>query len=180
VANPEQPAAPVGLDVVAELVAIEEIRQLKARYFRLMDTKEWEQWGDVFTADARLQYGPADTDVVTGRDAIVAHVSAVLATATTVHQGAMPEIEIIDATRAHGIWAMFDYTESPHGYTDRLDPGQAESPVATDLTTGPATGSATGRAKKGWGHYVEDYAKDADGRWRIRSCQLTRLRVDRF
>ena len=30
---------------------IEAIRQLKARYFRLMDQKRWEELLDVFTAD---------------------------------------------------------------------------------------------------------------------------------
>ena len=38
-----------------QLTDIEAIKQLKARYFRLMDTKRWEEWGDVFTKDARLQ-----------------------------------------------------------------------------------------------------------------------------
>ena len=28
-----------------DLVEIEHIRQLKARYFRLMDQKRWNEWG---------------------------------------------------------------------------------------------------------------------------------------
>ena len=31
---------------------IEAIRQLKARYFRFVDTKQWDRWGDLFTEDA--------------------------------------------------------------------------------------------------------------------------------
>jgi len=34
------------------LEEIEAIKQLEARYFRLMDTKQWEAWADVFTEDA--------------------------------------------------------------------------------------------------------------------------------
>ena len=33
------------------LLAIEQIRQLKARYFRLLDTKQWDEWGEVFTVE---------------------------------------------------------------------------------------------------------------------------------
>ena len=28
---------------------LEAIRQLKARYFRLMDTQQWDAWADCFT-----------------------------------------------------------------------------------------------------------------------------------
>jgi len=36
-----------------------------------------------------------------------------LADAVTVHHGHMPEIEILDADRATGIWAMFDQVDLP-------------------------------------------------------------------
>ena len=32
-----------------DLVEIEAIKQLKARYFRSMDEKRWDDWGQVFT-----------------------------------------------------------------------------------------------------------------------------------
>ena len=35
---------------------LEAIRQLKARYFRLMDTQQWEAWADCFTADVSAFY----------------------------------------------------------------------------------------------------------------------------
>jgi hypothetical protein len=37
---------------------IEGIRRLKARYFRLMDTKQWDEWAELFVDEARLRYGP--------------------------------------------------------------------------------------------------------------------------
>lgn len=36
---------------LATVDAVEQISQLKARYFRLMDQKQWEEWRDVFTED---------------------------------------------------------------------------------------------------------------------------------
>ena len=33
------------IDKVQRLVDIEAIKQLKARYFRFMDTKRWQDWG---------------------------------------------------------------------------------------------------------------------------------------
>ena len=40
-----------------ELVAIEEIRQLKYRYFRTLDLKEWEEFGDCLADDISARYG---------------------------------------------------------------------------------------------------------------------------
>ena len=37
---------------IARLIAIEEIRQLKARYFRLMDTRDFDAMACVFCRDA--------------------------------------------------------------------------------------------------------------------------------
>ena len=42
-----------------DLVEIEQIRQLKARYFHLMDQKRWDEWEQVFCEDARIfSFGP--------------------------------------------------------------------------------------------------------------------------
>jgi 3-phenylpropionate/cinnamic acid dioxygenase small subunit len=50
------------------LEEIEAIKRLKARYFRLMDTKQWDQWGDVFTEDAHLRrVSRSERDVLTAR-----------------------------------------------------------------------------------------------------------------
>ncbi len=43
--------------LVEKLWDIEQIKQLKARYFRLMDTKDWVGWRDLFTDDC-LHYLP--------------------------------------------------------------------------------------------------------------------------
>lgn len=92
---------------------VEAIKQLKARYFRLMDTKQWEAFGEVFTEDATLQATPDPDEVFSGREEIVRRVSGHLADAVTVHHGHMPEIELTGDDCATGIWAMFDFVELP-------------------------------------------------------------------
>ena len=42
------------MDAAEQLLAIEEIKQLKARYFRSMDTKDWEGFASVFAPNAVL------------------------------------------------------------------------------------------------------------------------------
>ena len=138
--------------LVRRLAAIEEIRQLKARYFRSLDRKEWDAFGDVFTAGAVLEV-PEVGMVTEGRDAIVAGVSGALEGTRTVHHGHMPEIEVTGPDTARGTWAMFDYVEWPT----------------------PGSGDRVGL--QGYGHYVEEYVRE-DGRWRIARSRLERLRVD--
>lgn len=38
------------------LLELESIKRLKARYFRCLDTKDWEGWLSVFTEDATLEF----------------------------------------------------------------------------------------------------------------------------
>ena len=115
---------------VSELVEIEHIKQLKARYFRFMDTKDWDRWGEVFTDSATLQYGPDPGEVFEGKTAIVNGLSDILKDSVTVHHGHMPEIEIIGPTTATGVWAMEDFVDMPE------------------------------LSLKGYGHYEEEYIKE--------------------
>ena len=80
-------------ELLQRLVDIEEIKRLKARYFRAVDQKDWELYAQVFARDAHLEVpeGGVSED---GREAIVASISTVLEGVTTVHHGHMPEIEI--------------------------------------------------------------------------------------
>jgi uncharacterized protein (TIGR02246 family) len=127
---------------------LEAIRQLKARYFRTMDTKDWAGMRQVFTDDVVMDTSEAGGSVTAGADQFIAFVRETLADAVTVHQGHMPEIELTSATTATGIWALHDIVIFPNGL--RLD---------------------------GHGHYHETYAKGPDG-WRIRASKLTRLHMD--
>jgi hypothetical protein len=103
--------------------ALEQIKQLKTRYFWLMDQKQWEAWAEVFTDDVTAVYhnAPADRPQAglpplhcTGRAHLVATVRRALAQGRSIHQGYMPEIAITSPTTAHGIWVMFDYLRLPN------------------------------------------------------------------
>jgi hypothetical protein len=96
------------------LASIEEIKQLKARYFRFIDTQDWDALSEVFTKDAILQWGPEADQVMEGRDAILTGLMANLEGAVTCHQGHMPEIELQGPDRARGIWSMTDRVDHPN------------------------------------------------------------------
>jgi uncharacterized protein (TIGR02246 family) len=127
---------------------LEAIRQLKARYFRCMDTKDWDGLAAVFTDDVMID--------MTGEGAGVTHTVAeympflrqAIGDVTTVHHGHMPEITLTSPTTASGIWALEDQLWWPEGRE-----------IAHI---------------HGFGHYHETYQKD-DGDWRIKTMTLTRL-----
>lgn len=127
---------------------IEAIKQLKARYFRTMDTKDWDGMRAVFTDDVVVDTMSSGGGVVSGGDEFIAFLRSMIGDVITVHHGHMPEITLTSATSATGIWAMEDRLRWPDG---------------TELD--------------GYGHYHEVYEK-RDGEWRIRSTTLTRLRLD--
>ena len=99
---------------------IEAIKQLKARYFRFMDTKQWSEMRQVFTDDVRVDTTQDGTEVVEGADAFVGPLSEMLADVITVHHGHMPEIELTSDTTATGVWAMEDHLWWPEGSPPKL------------------------------------------------------------
>lgn len=153
------------MDPVERLLAIEDIRQLKARYFRLMDTKDWAGLEAVFAPDAVFDLREVESvrDPVTGavepptagedsvfrgHAAVLKMIRTALETLISVHHGHMGEIEILSPTTARGIWAMEDL-----------------------ILDAPSQG---GLRFRGYGHYHETYAKGPDG-WQIQTTRITRL-----
>lgn len=146
------------MDRLDKLEAIEAIKALKARYFYTMDTKDWAGLEAVFApdliADFRDAAGPRDESQLThGAAPYVAKMAPLLQVVTTVHQGHTPEITILSADSATGIWAMED-----------------------KLWTDPDS-SLPFKTLHGYGHYHERYIR-LDGEWRIAEIRLSRLRVD--
>ena len=141
------------MDPLEKLQAIEDIRNLKARYFRLMDTKQWDALVDVFTPDMKV-LSPNGDVWMDGGPAFAASLRTSLENSVSVHQGFMGEIDILDSDNARGIWSMQDVIE----WEDRH----------------PREGwkSIVGR-----GHYHETYRR-LDGQWRIATLTLTRLSLD--
>lgn len=131
-----------------ELADLEAIRQLKARYFRLLDTRDWDGLVGVFTDPVEIDVRQDGGGLTTSPREFVASVRESLAGAVTVHHGHMPELELTSASSATGIWAMEDRIWFPDG-----------APVSRLI---------------GYGHYHETYRRTDDG-WRIASMRLTRL-----
>jgi hypothetical protein len=127
---------------------IESIKQLKARYFRAMDTKDWDAMRAVFTDDVVMDTTESGGGVLRGGDACIAFLRETIGDVVTVHHGHTPEIEPTSATTAIGIWAMEDMLRWPNG---------------SEL--------------HGYGHYHETYEKVAST-WCIKTLRLTRLRMD--
>ena len=129
---------------------VEAIKQLKARYCRLLDTKDWAAWRGLFIDDFVGDTSEAGGKKIVGADAFVAFVRRTLGAPRrkTVHQVHAPEIELTSETTARGIWALEDFVRFAPGF---------------DM--------------HGYGHYHETYEKQ-DGQWRIQSSKLTRLRED--
>lgn len=110
------------MDVSEQLHHIEQIKQLKARYLRLMDAKLWDEWREVFTEDCVMRLGSDGAITLEGRTAIVARAREQLADRVTVHQGHMPEIELLSDTQAVGRWSL--HAVSVHAETGG-DPSQS-------------------------------------------------------
>jgi hypothetical protein len=145
------------LEPLAKLLAIEEIRRLKAQYWRFVDTKQWLAFGRLFAPHAHF-LDHATGFECDGAEEIQAKISAVLQEAMTVHHGHHSEIDIDDETHARGIWAMHDYLVFPAGVPS-------------------ATNPYAGATVRGYGHYVEEYVKLEQG-WRFQRVDLYRLRLE--
>ena len=121
------------------------IHNLKARYCRLLDTKDWAGWQALFTEDVVLDTSAAGGPRIEGAAAAVAAVRGSIDQAITTHHVHTPEITV-DGDEASAIWAMQDRNIWPNG-----------------------------RKLLGFGHYHERYRRGADCTWRIAESRLTRI-----
>ncbi len=133
-----------------DLVALEEIRQLKYRYLRCVDLKLWDEIGEVFTADASADYGThavRGSLSLRGRDEIVGYLRGNLGPEIiTVHRCGQPEISI-DGDKATGTWSFED--------------------------------TVVAREHRVWirgaAFYEDEYQRGADGTWRISHTGYRRI-----
>lgn len=107
----------------------EEIKKLKARYFRALDTKDWDLYASVFAEDAVIDLRRAGGELHQGREAFMAYARS-LTIVQSVHQGHMPEIDLTGPDSATGVWSLEDYNYWEDGSQNH-----------------------------GWGHYLETYEK---------------------
>ncbi|TAL02242.1 MAG: nuclear transport factor 2 family protein [Rhodospirillaceae bacterium] len=151
------------LSPIDKLLAVEEIKKLKARYFRVIDSHDWVAFRGILADDAvfgspndaeaekkwkgTIPWSHWTTPHITGADAIVAWISAGLANGTSVHRGFNAEIEVLTADTARGIWGLEDILRFP------------------------------GMEVHGYGHYRDTYVR-SDGVWRIKSFEVLRKSVE--
>lgn len=109
------------------------ICNVKADYCRLLDTKQWDAWAQLFTQDCGFDTTQSGGSIVEGRDAMVGFVRASLADAKTAHQVHSPQMTFDGPDAADVIWAMQDRVIKD----------------TFDLT--------------GFGHYHERYVRTAEG-----------------
>jgi SnoaL-like domain len=141
---------------IERLMIIESIRELKARYCRLADHKEWDQLAGLFTEDASLRFHDASGQIrsqIDGRGEIARKIGTSVGAAQPIHHIFSAEFVISSATEAQAVWAMEDRLIQPEGV------------------------KAPFRTMHGFGHYHEDY-RLIGGRWLISKLEQTRLKLD--
>lgn len=125
------------------------ISQVKARYCRTLDAKDWEAFTELFTEDFEWE-GPG-VEPIKGRDKVIAFIRASVSDARTCHQVHVPEIEL-HGDEAQVVWAMQD--------RNTWDP--------------PHHGIST---QRGFGQYFERYVRE-NGEWKIAAQQLRYFHLD--
>ena len=151
-------------DRLETLWELEQIRQLKARYFQAVDEKDYAGIAAMFTPDAIVDFSeeiryhvghhgvPLDAldgppAIIVGGAATAAVIKDAIDSLVTVHHGHDPQIVMNDATTATGRWSMFDILEYPD------------------------------EVMYGYGHYHERYV-NTDGQWQFAALRLSRIRVE--
>jgi hypothetical protein len=136
---------------IQELSDFEYIRQLKYRYFRFLDTRDWHALRSIFTDHAVFDIEGIGN--VGGPDEFIKIMKNRNLRARSVHHGHNGEITHTGPDTASAIWAMFDYI-------DRVKPtGERET-------------------YQGYGYYEETYERSHDGVWLMASMELRRIRID--
>lgn len=125
---------------------LEAIRQLKYRYFRALDTKQWDELGATLTDDATTAYDEGRY-AYSGREAILDFLRGALGSKRIIsmHHGHHPEIVLTSDSTARGTWYLQDMV------------------IFRDANT----------VLYGAAFYEDEYVK-VDGEWKIRSTGYRR------
>ncbi len=133
-----------------DILAIEQIKRLKYRYFRTLDLKLWDEFGDCLAEDVSARYGTQAMDKplhYDNRADVVSFMSENLGPGiVTVHIANHPEIDV-DGDTATGSWAFEDTV------------------IVPDFKM----------IIRGGGYYVDSYRLEADGAWRIAATKYERI-----
>jgi len=134
------------ISMLERLLAIEEIKSLRARYCRGIDTKDWALLRSTLAPDIRLDLPSLrERGGLAGADAFIELASAWFGKTPSLHANYLPEIELVSPTRATGIW------QQQHFLPNRYRPEEHHG--------------------HGYGYSHDSYEK-TDGRWLVKSVKL--------
>lgn len=133
---------------LANLVALESIKQLKYRYMRCLDLKLWDEIEGCFTEDATAAYSGGKY-THEGREAIVAFLRRSMGAESfhSSHHVGHPEIALTGDGTATGIW--------------KIDDTVIETKLQFTL--------------RGSAFYEDEYLRGSDGAWRIQRTGYKRV-----
>jgi SnoaL-like domain len=131
-----------------QLSDLEEIRQLKARYFRCIDTGNHTELATCFTPDVTIDLrGGGYRLQVSGREDMVEFIaSSFNSDIVAMHHGHTPEIAFVDADTAKGTWYLEDRF---------INPERGEDTIGSSL-------------------YHDTYVRTAEG-WKVRHSEYDRV-----
>jgi hypothetical protein len=146
---------------VNNLLSVEQIKQVKARYWRAIDSGDSELLRTTFTEDCLIDFRGSmgedegdSTNIWTDRESFLTSSAAAFGAIRTIHHGFVPEIDFTAEGEATAIWPMEDIVIVSH---------PSEGLPFTHF--------------HGWGHYHDRYRETADG-WRMCATRLVRTRIE--
>src|SRR5579863_6212499 len=107
----EKRARPAEMSDIEWLVALEEIRQLKARRDRYADAKDWDGYEALHAPDHESHHAPDPTlggqpPAWKSASEMMDNIRRIMGEMLTVHHSYDPDIIFDTPTKARGIWAM--------------------------------------------------------------------------
>ena len=142
---------------LADLVEFHEISQLKFRYLRAIDGRDWPLLEQCFTQEATASFANGKL-IFRGREQIVRELRDLLVPAmVTWHVAVHPELLLTGTATARGIWRMHDMVR-----------------FVEDHVMAAQLGIEGGKSLVGAGYYHEDYRKEG-GKWRISNIEVVRV-----
>jgi ketosteroid isomerase-like protein len=133
---------------MSNLDELEAIKQLKYRYLRFLDTKQWEALGALLTHDCATSYDSGRFSC-NGRAEVIAFLEKSMGSHAVLskHHVHHPELELLNARSARGVWYLED---TVFDYRNKLR----------------VDGTAL---------YFDRYRKNSDGSWRIAHTGYQRI-----
>jgi hypothetical protein len=146
---------------IEKLIAINEIRELMARYVRFADDKKFIDLASLFTPEGTFTPHKVNGDAwirMEGRENIAKIITQGVGQAVAIHHLFSYETKVLTPTTAHSVISMEDWVIHPD---DEILPSN----------------EIAFRTMHGFGHYHADFVK-IDATWYISKLVQTRVKMD--